>query len=67
MADLLPDISDTRHENAMMEHIRKCHPQKKPPFIMELTKFLPTNQDVYLSYKKLRDLCTPDTTDKFLV
>lgn len=36
MAELLPDATDTRTENSMIECIRACHPQKRQPHLMEL-------------------------------
>lgn len=43
----------------MLENVRKGHPQLTQPELMELTQDLPSPKDVYLSYCKLRDLCTP--------
>lgn len=67
LAELMPTITDTRQENVILEIIRKCDPNMQPPFIMELSKCLPSNQDVQISYTKFRDLCTPDTTRQFMV
>lgn len=67
LAELMPTITDTRQENMILEIIRKCGPMTRPPFIMELSKCLPSNQDVQISYTKLRDLFTPDTTRQFMV
>lgn len=65
MAELLPDITDTRTENMMIECIRACHPQKQQPILLELSKCLPSIQDVGEGYRKLRQLCTPDTAKLF--
>ena len=65
MAELLPDITDNRTENLMIEYIRTCHPQKHQPHLMELAKCLPSIQDVFEGYRKLRQLCTPDTVKLF--
>lgn len=67
MAELMPTITDTRQENTILEIIRKCDPKMRQPFIMELSKCLPSNQDVQISYTKLRDLFTPDSTRQFVV
>lgn len=67
MAELMPTITDTRQENTILEIIRKCDPMMRQPFIMELSKCLPSNQDVQISYTKLRDLFTPDSTRQFVV
>ncbi|KAG5885891.1 hypothetical protein JTB14_019150 [Gonioctena quinquepunctata] len=63
MADLLPTISDHTEENKLLEHIRKSHPDKKPPHIIDLSS--PTPKDIQTSFLKLRELCTPDNTRIF--
>lgn len=65
VSELLPDITETSMENIMMESIRACHPLKREPRIIELSKCLPSIQDVGEGYRKLRQLCTPDTTKLF--
>lgn len=68
MAELIPTITDSQHENTMLEHIRKCaSPTRVQPHILELSKCLPSIQDVYASFTKLKALCTPDSTRKFVV
>lgn len=67
MAELMPTITDTRQENAILEIVRKCDPMMRQPLIIELSKCLPTNQDVQISYTKLRELLTPDSTRLFMV
>lgn len=67
LAELMPTITDTRQENMILEIIRKCDPMMRTPYIMELSKCLPSNQDVQISYTKLRDLLTPDSTRSFMV
>lgn len=51
-------------ENVMLENVRKGHPQLSQPEVMELTQDLPSPKDVYSSYYKLRDLCTPGKTSQ---
>ncbi|ERL87170.1 myotubularin-related protein 10-A [Dendroctonus ponderosae] len=63
MADLLPTITDRTEENKLLEHIRKSHPDKQPPHIVDLTS--PSPKDIYTSYLKLRELCTPDNPRLF--
>ncbi|XP_023019760.2 myotubularin-related protein 10-A isoform X1 [Leptinotarsa decemlineata] len=63
MADLLPAIMDRTEENKLLEHIRKSHPDKKPPHIIDLSS--PTPKDIQVSFLKLRELCTPDNTRIF--
>lgn len=67
MAELMPTITDTKQENTMLELVRKCDPLMRQPHIMELSKVLPSIQDVNGSFLKLRDLCTPDSTREFMV
>lgn len=67
MAELMPTITDTRQENKILEIVRRCDPLMRQPYIMELSKILPNNHDVQISYTKLRDLFTPDTTSQFRV
>lgn len=67
MAELMPTITDTKQENTMLEIVRKCDPMMRQPYIMELSKCLPSIQDIAISYTKLRDLCTPESTRMFMV
>ncbi|XP_026289690.1 myotubularin-related protein 10-A isoform X2 [Frankliniella occidentalis] len=61
-------IPETRTpENIMLENVRKGHPQRTQPELMELTQDLPSPKDVYGSYCKLRDLCTPDNVRQFWI
>lgn len=65
MADLLPDLLSNPKEvtpskdSLMLEHIRICAKLKSSPRCLELTKGLPSIQDVFQSYIKLRALCAP--------
>lgn len=65
MADLLPDLLNSpkevtpSKESLMLEHIRKCSELRSAPRYLELTKGLPSVQDVQSSYVKLRTLCAP--------
>lgn len=70
MADLLPDVAinaSNTPENIMLEHVRKCNPTKKPPKIYELTRMLPSIQDVNTSYLKLREICAPENDRQFML
>jgi len=53
------DPSNLTQENAMLEIVRKSHPGRLRPFIMDLTKNLPSPKDVNQSFIKLRELCAP--------
>lgn len=67
MAELMPSITDTRQENMMLEIVRQCDPLRRQPFILELSKCLPNVQDVQISFTKLRELFTADSTRQFIV
>lgn len=67
MASLLDTIGDTTVENRMLESVRKCDPQRRQPHLVELEKILPSVQDVYHSYIKLRELCAPESDRIFMV
>jgi myotubularin-related protein 10/11/12 len=72
MADLLPDLlkdemNVQKIENLMLEHVVMCSEERKEPKIMELTKGLPSIQDVYQSYLKLRALCVPESDRELTV
>ncbi|XP_058833260.1 myotubularin-related protein 10-B isoform X4 [Topomyia yanbarensis] len=66
MAELSPEIASFTIENTMLEHVRKCDPLKKAPHLMELSKLLPSIQEVNLSYLKLRKLCIPENDHEFM-
>uniref|UniRef100_A0A1B0D6B3 Uncharacterized protein n=1 Tax=Phlebotomus papatasi TaxID=29031 RepID=A0A1B0D6B3_PHLPP len=59
----LADKTDSRMENVVIERVRACHPTKRQPYIMDLTK--PTLHTINTSYQKLRQLCTPDSPKTF--
>lgn len=65
MADLLPTITDRTQENILLEHIRRSHPEKRQPVVMDLAKDCPSPKDVHTSFCKLRELCTPDSIRLF--
>jgi myotubularin-related protein 10/11/12 len=73
MADLLPDLLNNPKEvtpskdSLMLEHIRICANLKCPPRCLELTKGLPSIQDVYQSYIKLRALCAPASDRELMI
>lgn len=65
MADLLQEHLNNPKENTfstdnlMLEHIRLCASFKNQPRCIELSRGLPSLQDVQQSYTRLRALCTP--------
>ncbi|XP_003246575.1 myotubularin-related protein 10-B [Acyrthosiphon pisum] len=61
------DPSNLTQENAMLEIVRKSHPGLLRPFIMDLTKNLPSPKDVNQSFIKLREICAPESARQFWV
>lgn len=61
MADVKQEILNNpiSKDNLMIEHIRLCAGLKQVPQCIELTKGLPSIQDVQQSYLRLRTLCSP--------
>jgi len=67
MADIHPTITDRVKENVMLENVRKSHPQRRPPRLLDLSKDFPNPRDVQFSYTKLRELCAPESLHQFWV
>ena len=67
MADLLPDLTTSTYENTMLEHVRRCDPAMRQPILIDLSKNLPTIQDINQSYLKLRELCAPDSDRQLMI
>lgn len=65
MADILSTITDRTQENIMLENVRKCHPTMKQPMVLDLSKDLASPQNVFNSYTRLRELCTPESLRQF--
>ncbi|XP_050421975.1 myotubularin-related protein 10-B isoform X2 [Adelges cooleyi] len=66
MADVV-DPSNRTQENAMLEMVRKSHPNHLRPVVIDLTKDLPSPKDVEQSFVKLRELCAPESARQFWV
>lgn len=43
----------------MLENVRKSHPQRRQPVLLDLSKDFPSPRDVQISYTKFRELCAP--------
>lgn len=43
----------------MLESVRRSHPRKTAPNVIDLTKDAPLPRELELSYMKLRELCAP--------
>lgn len=67
MADIDPTITERVKENVMLENVRKSHPHRKQPVLLDLSKDFPTPRDVQLSYTKLRKLCAPESLQQFWI
>lgn len=58
MSELLPTITERMQENIMFENVRKSHPQKIPPVVIELNKEINVKL-IAASFTKFISLCTP--------
>lgn len=67
LADLLPGIADNTVENIVLEHVRRSDRKQRQPNLLELDKVLPSVNDVFNSYLKLRRLCSPEGDRHFMV
>ncbi|CAB0045294.1 unnamed protein product [Trichogramma brassicae] len=65
MAELSISIPDRTQENIMLENIRKNHPKKIQPVIIELNKDI-SIKSVSYSFTKLVELCSPDSIRQFI-
>ncbi|XP_049790942.1 myotubularin-related protein 10-B [Schistocerca nitens] len=61
MAELHATTTDRTQENIMLEQVRKSHPGRRVPHVLELSREVPTPKELQTSYCKLRELCTPET------
>ncbi|KAL6256583.1 hypothetical protein P5V15_012694 [Pogonomyrmex californicus] len=62
MSELLPTITERMQENIMFENVRKSHPQKIPPVVIELNKeinvkLIAASFTKFISLCAARDLC----------
>lgn len=58
MSELCPSITERTQENIMLENIRRNHPRKIQPVIIELSKDI-SIKAISSSYSKLVHLCSP--------
>ncbi|XP_063237676.1 myotubularin-related protein 10-B [Bacillus rossius redtenbacheri] len=65
LADIDPAIPDRMKENVMLEYVRKSHPNRTQPLLVDLGKELPSPRDVQASYARFRELCVPDNFRQF--
>ncbi|XP_066592594.1 myotubularin-related protein 12 [Prorops nasuta] len=66
MAELSPTVSERTQENIMLENIRKSHPQKVPPVVIDLNKDITVKQ-VASGFTKFINLCSPENIRQFWV
>ncbi|XP_012259111.1 myotubularin-related protein 10-B [Athalia rosae] len=64
MSELLPTITERTQENIMIENIRKSHPQKVAPEVIELKKDL-TVKSLAAGFSKFISLCSPENIRQF--
>lgn len=67
MGEIVATIPERTQENIMLENVRKSHPSKKQPNVIDLSKDCPSPKDVQIAYIRLRDLCTPETVRQFWI
>lgn len=58
MSELVPTITERIQENIMFENVRKSHPQKMPPVVIELNKEINVKL-IAASFTKFISLCAP--------
>ncbi|CAK1542013.1 unnamed protein product [Leptosia nina] len=73
--ELLPTELSATAESVLLEQVRRSHPKLTPPYVIYLcgnsytnsssTNVLPSLALLNASYKKLADLCTPNTLSQF--
>ncbi|XP_011501148.1 PREDICTED: myotubularin-related protein 10-B [Ceratosolen solmsi marchali] len=66
MSELCPSITERTQENIMLENIRKNHPRKIQPVIIELNKDI-SIKAVASSFSKFVHLCSPESVRQFLM
>ncbi|KAF7417891.1 hypothetical protein HZH68_000544 [Vespula germanica] len=57
--ELLPTITERIQENIMLENIRKSHPHKLPPIVIELSKDISV-KSIAVGFSKFYSLCSPE-------
>lgn len=58
MSELCTSITERTQENVMLENIRRNHPRKIQPIVIELSKDI-SIKSISASYTKLIHLCSP--------
>lgn len=66
MSELLPSVTNRVQENIMFENVRKSHPHKMPPVVIELNKSVNV-KSVAVSFSKFANLCSPENIRQFWI
>lgn len=66
MSELLPTITERRQENIMFENVRKSHPQKMPPVVIELNKEINVKL-IAVGFSKFISLCSAGKLTNYIV
>ncbi|XP_033198188.1 myotubularin-related protein 10-B [Bombus vosnesenskii] len=64
MSELSPLVTNRIQENIMFENVRKSHPQKMPPIVLELNKGISVKL-IALAFSKFVSLCSPENIRQF--
>lgn len=64
MSELSPLVTNRMQENIMFENVRKSHPQKMPPVVLELNKEISVKL-IAVAFSKLANLCSPENIRQF--
>ncbi|KAF3427363.1 hypothetical protein E2986_04716 [Frieseomelitta varia] len=64
MPELSPLVTNRIQENIMFENVRKSHPQKMPPVVLELNKGISVKL-IAIAFSKFASLCSPENIRQF--
>ncbi|XP_017791187.1 PREDICTED: myotubularin-related protein 10-B [Habropoda laboriosa] len=64
MPELSPLVTNRMQENIMFENVRKSHPQKMPPIVLELNKDINIKL-IAIAFSKFASLCSPENIRQF--
>ncbi|KAG7210302.1 hypothetical protein KM043_011844 [Ampulex compressa] len=64
MSELSTTVTERMQENIMFENIRKSHPRKMPPVVIELSKDISV-KSVAIGFTKFASLCSPENIRQF--
>ncbi|CAK9826975.1 Myotubularin-related protein 10-B [Anthophora retusa] len=64
MSELSPLVTNRMQENIMFENVRKSHPQKMPPIVLELNKDINIKL-IAVAFSKFASLCSPENLRQF--